>query len=40
MRFSLVGMWNDTFYKGFNAPKPNFISRSITSKEYFEKIKG
>ena len=40
VRFSLVGMWNDTSYKGFNAPKPNFMSRTISSKEYFDQIMG
>ena len=38
VRFSLVGMWHDTSYKGFNAPKPNFISRTISEKEYFDQI--
>tara|TARA_B110001469_G_C9455206_1_gene229721 strand:- start:225 stop:686 length:462 start_codon:yes stop_codon:yes gene_type:complete len=38
VRFSLVGMWNDTSYRGFNAPKPNFISRTISAKEYFDQI--
>ena len=38
VRFSLVGMWNDTSYRGFNAPKPNFMSRTISAKEYFDQI--
>ena len=40
VRFSLVGMWHDTSYKGFNVPKPNFISRTISEKEYFDQIMG
>ena len=40
VRFSLVGMWNDTSYRGFNAPKPNFMSRTISAKEYFDQIMG
>ena len=35
---SLVGMWNDTSYRAFNAPKPNFMSRTISAKEYFDQI--
>jgi len=38
VRFSLVGMWNDTSYKGFKAPLPNFLSRTISAKEYFNQI--
>ena len=33
-------MWNDTTSKNFIAPKPNFLSRTISPKEYFrEKMK-
>ena len=40
IRYSLVGMWNDTTSKNFIAPKPNFLSRTISPKEYFrEKMK-
>jgi hypothetical protein len=38
IRFSLVGMWNDTTYQKFRAPKPEFKSRTISAREYFEKI--
>jgi len=38
VRFSLVGMWNDTSYVGFNAFKPNFMPRTISAKEYFDQI--
>ena len=37
IRFSLVGMWNDTTYKNFRAPKPEFNSRTISKKENFNK---
>ena len=37
IRFSLVGMWNDTTYKNFRAPKPEFNSRTISAKENFNK---
>lgn len=36
IRYSLVGMWNDTTHKNFIVPKPNFTSRTISSKEYFK----
>ena len=36
VRFSLVGMWNDTNFKNFKPPKPNFISRTISPKENFK----
>jgi hypothetical protein len=36
VRFSLVGMWNDTSSRDFSAPKPNFILRGKTAKDYFE----
>jgi len=38
IRFSLVGMWNDTNYKSFRAPRPNFQLRSISAKEYFKSL--
>ena len=38
IRFSLVGMWNDTTSKKFRAPQPKFKSRTITAKENFEKL--
>jgi hypothetical protein len=40
VRFSLVGMWNDTSHRGFNVPIPNFMSRTISAKEYFHQIMG
>jgi hypothetical protein len=40
IRFSLVGMWNDTTYKKFRAPKPDFKSRTISAKEYFDIIQN
>lgn len=38
IRFSLVGMWNDTTDKKFRAPKPEFKSRTISAKENFDKL--
>mgnify|MGYP001210955840 FL=1 len=38
IRFSLVGMWNDTTYTKFRAPKPEFKSRTISAKEYFKNL--
>jgi hypothetical protein len=38
IRFSLVGMWNDTTIKTFRAPKPNFESRTYTAKENYNKL--
>ena len=38
IRFSLVGMWNDTTHKTFRAPLPNFKSRTISAKQKFEKL--
>lgn len=35
IRFSLVGMWNDTTYHKFRAPKPEFKSRTFSAKDYF-----
>ena len=40
IRYSLVGMWNDTTTKDFRAPIPNFLSRTETAKEYFLKKFG
>ena len=40
VRFSLVGMWNDTSTKDFRAPLPQFISRTESSKDYFIKKFG
>jgi hypothetical protein len=37
IRFSLVGMWNDTTYQKFRAPLPKFVSRTISAKKYFER---
>ena len=37
IRFSQVGMWNDCSTKGFRAPKPNFISRTYSPKDNYEK---
>ena len=39
IRFSLVGMWNDTTSKKFRGPIPNFKSRTISPREYFDLIK-
>ena len=38
IRFSLVGMWNDTTSKKFRAPQPQFKSRTISAKQYFNII--
>ncbi len=38
IRFSLVGMWNDTTNLKFRAPKPEFKSRTISAKEYFDTV--
>ena len=38
IRFSLVGMWNDTTNIKFRAPKPEFKSRTISAKEYFDSV--
>jgi hypothetical protein len=38
IRFSLVGMWNDTTIKGFRAPKPNFKSRTYSAKENYNRL--
>ena len=38
VRFSLVGMWHDTSHRGFNVPVPDFMSRTISAKEYFNQI--
>ena len=35
IRYSLVGMWNDTSTKNFRAPLPNFVSRTESPKKYF-----
>ena len=37
IRFSQVGMWSDSSYEGFRAPKPNFISRTYSPRENYEK---
>ena len=37
IRFSQVGMWNDCSTKGFRAPKPNFISRTYSPRDNYEK---
>ena len=39
VRYSQVGMWNDCSYKDFRAPKPDFISRTISLRENYEKYK-
>ena len=36
IRFSLVGMWNDTTFPNFKPPIPNFKSRTLSSKKYFK----
>ena len=38
IRFSLVGMWNDTTNKKFRAPQPQFKLRTISAKQYFNSI--
>tara|TARA_B000000460_G_C21524850_1_gene397758 strand:+ start:1166 stop:2014 length:849 start_codon:yes stop_codon:yes gene_type:complete len=38
IRFSLVGMWNDTSYRTFRPPRPNFQSRIISAKQHFKNI--
>ena len=38
VRFSLVGTWNDISYKKFRAPIPEFKSRTLSPKEYFESL--
>ena len=40
IRYSLVGMWNDTSTLDFRAPIPNFTSRTESAKEYFIKKFG
>jgi len=40
VRYSLVGMWNDTTDIKFKSPKPYFESRSRPAKEYFIELMG
>ncbi len=35
IRFSLVGMWHDTAVHSFRTPKPNFESRSISARDFY-----
>ena len=35
VRFSLVGMWNDTTHLNFRAPKPEFKFRTLSERDYF-----
>ena len=35
IRYSLVGMWNDTSIKEFRAPIPKFVSRTEEALDYF-----
>ena len=37
IRFSQVGMWNNCSIKDFRAPKPNFISRTYSPRDNYEK---
>tara|TARA_B100000315_G_C14470351_1_gene538017 strand:+ start:647 stop:979 length:333 start_codon:yes stop_codon:yes gene_type:complete len=38
IRFSLVTMWNDCSHKDWKTPKPNFVQRTISCKENFDKL--
>jgi len=40
VRFSLVGMWNDTTHLKFKAPQPEFKSRTFSAKEYFNQLQN
>jgi hypothetical protein len=40
VRFSLVGMWNDTTYHKFKAPRPEFKSRTFSAKDYFNQLQS
>ena len=40
LRFSLVGMWNDTTHLKFKAPKPEFKSRTFSAKDYFNQLQS
>jgi len=40
VRFSLVGMWNDTTYHKFKAPRPGFKSRTFSAKDYFNQLQS
>ncbi|MEC8996775.1 MAG: phytanoyl-CoA dioxygenase family protein [Pseudomonadota bacterium] len=37
IRYSQVGMWSDCSHKGFRTPKPEFISRSDSPKDNYDK---
>ena len=37
IRYSQVGMWNDCSHQGFRTPKPEFISRTFSPKENYDK---
>jgi hypothetical protein len=40
VRFSLVGMWNDTTFLKFKAPRPEFKSRTFSAKDYFNQLQS
>lgn len=40
VRYSLVGMWNNTNDPAFRAPKPVFSSRTKSAKDYFVELMG
>ena len=40
VRFSLVGMWNDTTCHKFKAPRPEFKSRTFSAKDYFNQLQS
>jgi hypothetical protein len=40
VRFSLVGMWNDTTFLKFRAPRPEFKSRTFSAKDYFNQLQS
>ena len=39
VRFSLVGMWNDTTHNYFRAPIPKLKFRGLSPEEYFNSVK-
>ena len=40
LRFSMVGMWNDTNFLKFKAPRPEFKSRTFSAKDYFNRLQS
>ena len=40
VRFSLVGMWNDTTFLKFKSPRPEFKSRTFSAKDYFNQLQS